>query len=308
MQTIAVPGQQNQKRFFFVILNVNNYSYSVVRESYVSQLLCNVSQSLFLNLYLVSKVLSMDGWRGQRGRGSRGGRGGGRGWRGGRRRERRRGDGTGSGGDGTPRNQAELKLGFRELQALKTKTSDEIIHHLTSSRWFQATEYLFKQQSAMEDHWIVLIVRIVTKACDCSYKEDLLQKLLILLPGSSFLNLPLRRYLNKLSANSLPPSDVVVFLRNVVKMMNELLRRFPSCYADLPLSDLYCGTMRLSNTGQLEDDALVTEVDEIIKLRMKKAEELKKKEEEELQKRRKPGEIRHIGRILFDFISYLPIL
>ena len=194
----------------------------------------------------------------------------------------------GLGGDGTPRNQFEVKLGFTELQALETKTPDAITLHLTSSRCFQATEYLFKQQSKMEDQWIVLIVSIVTKACDCSSKEDLL-KLLNLLPGSSFLNLQLRPFLNKLSVNSLlPPSDVAVVLRNVVKIMNELLRRFPSCYADLPVSDLYCGARMLSDRGQLADDALVTEVDEIMNLRIKKAEELKRKEEEERQKRRKP--------------------
>ncbi|KAL9983501.1 hypothetical protein ACROYT_G005684 [Oculina patagonica] len=70
--------------------------------------------------------------------------------------------------------------------------------------------------------------------------------------------------------------------------MNELLRRFPSCYADLPVSDLYCGTVMLSDTGQLADGALVTDVDEIMKLRIEKAEELKRKEEEERQKSRKP--------------------
>ena len=155
----------------------------------------------------------MDDWRGQRGRGSGGGRGRGRGGRRGRGREGRRGGGTlGRGGDGTPRNQPELILGFGELQALENKTSDKIILQLTSSRCFPATEYLLKQQSVMEDHWIVLIVNIVTKACDCSSKEDLL-KLLNLLRVSSFLNLQLRPYLNKLSANSLPPCDVSVQAR-----------------------------------------------------------------------------------------------
>ena len=231
-------------------------------------------------------------WRGQRGirRGSGRECGRGSGIAGGRdagRWGRRTQQGTlNRGGDGTPRNQFEVNLGFTELQALETKTSDEIILHLTSSRCFQATEYLFKQQSVMEDHWIVLIVSIVTKSCDCSSNEDLL-KLLNLLPGSSFLNLQLRPYLNKLSVNSLPPSDVAVVLRNVVKIMNQLLRRFPSCYADLPLSDLYCGTRMLSDTGQLADDALVTDVDELMDLRIQEAEELKRKEEER-QKRRMP--------------------
>lgn len=128
--------------------------------------------------------------------------------------------------------------------------------------------------------------------CDCRSKEDLL-KLLNLLPRSPFLNLQLRPYLNKLSVNGLPPSDVAVVLRNVVKIMNQLLRRFPNCFADLPLSDLYCGTKILTDKGQLVDDALVTEVDEIMKLRIEKAEELKKKEEEQ-QKRwipRRHGEM-----------------
>ena len=248
----------------------------------------------------------MDAWRGQRGRGSRGGRGRGRGGR----RGGRRGRGTlGRGGDRTPRNEPELKLEFGELQALETKTSDEVIVHLTSSRCFPATEYLLEQQSEMEDHWIVLIVSIVTKACDCSSKEDLL-KLLNLLLRSSFLNLQLRPYLNKLSVNSLPPSDVAVFLRNVVRIMDELLRRFPNSCADLPLPDLYCGTKTLSDTGQLVDGGLVAAVDELMKLRSEKAEELKRKDEEEREKRRKPrkdGEIdnKHFYCLCFSSIRAL---
>ena len=249
--------------------------------------------------------------RGQRGRERGTGRGIGRGGvreygegngRGGRRgsgraggRGARRGRGTlNLGRVGTARDQLEVNLGFMELQALETKTSDEIILHLTSSRCFPATEYLLKQQSEMEDDLIILIVSIVTKACDCGCSENLL-KLLNLLLGSSFLNCHLRPYLNKLSNGGLSLADLAVFLRNVVKLMNELLRRFPSCYADLPVSDLYCGTRMLSDTGQLAtDDALVTEVDEMMKLRIEKAEEIKRKEEEERQKRRKPrrdGEI-----------------
>ena len=213
-------------------------------------------------------------------------------WRGGR------GGGRGRGRGGR-RGQPELKLIFEELQALETKTSDEIIVHLTSSRCFPATEYLLKQQSVMEDHWIVVIVSIVTKACDCSFRKDLL-KLLNLLRESSFLSLQLRPFLTKLS--SLAVSDVAVFLRNVVKIMSELIRRFPSCYAELPVSDLYCGTKTLSDTGQLADGALVTAVDELMKLKSEKAEELTRKEEEEHQKRRKP---RSGGKI--DIVVVFPI-
>lgn len=234
--------------------------------------------------------------RGQRGRGRGGprvgrrggGRGGGRGGRRGGRRSAGRGRGGtfGSGRGGPPENQLKVKLGFPELKELETKTPDELICELTSSQCFPAIENLLKQQSVKGD-WIVLILSIVSKACDCNSNENLL-KLLNLLPGSTFLDSHLRRYLNKLSNCGLPAPDVAVFLKNVVKIMNELLRRFPSCYAELPVPDLYCETKRLCDTGQLADDALVTEVDEIMKLRIEKAEELKRKEEEERQKKRKP--------------------
>ena len=138
----------------------------------------------------------------------------------------------------------------------------------------------------MKEDWIVLIVSILSKACDCSSKEYLF-KLLNLLPGSVFFDYNLRPHLNRLSASRLPPSDIAKFLRNVVKIMNELLQRYPSSYADLPLADLYCSTKMLSEEGQLEDDALVNNAEELMKLKSEKAEELKKKEDEK-QLRRRP--------------------
>lgn len=228
----------------------------------------------------------MDGFRedwnsGRRGgRGARGGRGGPRG--GGRWGARGGGRGGwrgGHGGEGSSETHRPVKLGFKALQDLQNKTPDEIILDLTSSRCFPATEFLLNEQTSMRDDWIVLIVSIVSKACDCSSKEYLF-KLLNLLRGSIFLSLHLRPHLNRLSASRMASSEVALFLRNVIKIMNELLRRFPNAYADLPVSDLYCGTMMLSETGQLTDSTLMKEVDELMKLRTAKAEELKRKEDE----------------------------
>jgi len=81
--------------------------------------------------------------------------------------------------------------------------------------------------------------------------------------------------------------EVATFLSNVVRIMKELLRRFPNSYFDLPVPDLYCGTKILSDTGKLTDGTLVEEVEELFRLRNQKAEELKKQEEEK-QHRRKP--------------------
>ena len=225
----------------------------------------------------------------ERNRGGFRGRGGARGgWRGGGR-----GGGSGGrGGAGSSGNPRPVKLGFRALQDLDTKTPDEIILDLTSSRCFPATESLLTEQSLMRDDFIVLIVSILSKACDCNTKEHLF-KLLNLLPNSVFFNLHLRPHLNRLSASRMPPSGIAVFLRNVIKIMNELLRRFPNSYADLPVSDLYCSTTSLSAEGQLEDVSLVKDVEELMKLRSEKAEELKKKEDEKQHRRRprRDGEI-----------------
>ena len=216
------------------------------------------------------------GFHGRGGRGARGGwRGGGRG--GGR---------GGRGGAGSSGSQRPVKLGFKALQDLDTKSPDEIILDLTSSRCFPATEALLTEHTSMKEDWIVLIMSILSKACDCSSKEYLL-KLLNLLPNSLFFNYNLRPHLNRLSASRMPPSDIAVFLRNVVKVMNELLRRFPNSYADLPVPDLYCSTTMLPNAGQILDDALMKDLEELMKLRNEKAEELKKKEDEK-QHRRKP--------------------
>ena len=211
-----------------------------------------------------------------RGRGRGGGRGGGsRGGRGGHNR------------GGAPENHPrQVILGFKALQTLETKSPDEIVLDLTSSRCFPATEVLLTQQTAMKDDWIVLIVSVVAKACGCSSKEYLF-KLLNLLPKSPFLTLHLRTHLNRLSNCRMSASDVATFLSNVVKIMNELLRRFPNSYADLPVSDLYCGIKVLSDNDELANGGLVTEVEELMKLRKQKADELKKQEEEK-QHRRKP--------------------
>ena len=215
-----------------------------------------------------------------RGRAGRGGRGGGFG------RGRGRGGGrSGRDEDGARgHNPRQVRLGFKALQELDTKTPDEIILDLTSSRCFPATEFLLNQQSAMKDDWIVLTVSIVANACGCSSKEYLI-KLLNVLPKSLFFTAHLRTFLNRLSACRMPATEVATFLRNVVRIMKELLRTFPNSYADLPVSELYCG-IRIFYDTQQPDGALVAEGEELMRLRNQKADELKKVEEEKQHRRR----------------------
>lgn len=74
----------------------------------------------------------------------------------------------------------------------------------------------------MREDCIVLIVSILSKVCDCSFKEYLF-KLLNLLLNLVFFNYNLRFYFNWLFVSRMFFFDIVVFLRNVVKIMNELL-------------------------------------------------------------------------------------
>ena len=215
-----------------------------------------------------------------RGRAGRGGRGGGFGRGRGRGGARSGRDEDGARGH----NPRQVRLGFKALQELDTKTPDEIILDLTSSRCFPATEFLLNQQSAMKDDWIVLTVSIVANACGCSSKEYLI-KLLNVLPKSLFFTAHLRTFLNRLSACRMPATEVATFLRNVVRIMKELLRTFPNSYADLPVSELYCGIRIFSDT-QHPDAALVAEGEELMRLRNQKADELKKVEEEKQHRRR----------------------
>lgn len=243
-------------------------------------------------------------WRGYKrgGRAGFGRGGGGRGsWRGGWKSSAtngERGNGRRVGGDtGSIQSQGQLKL--KDLQNLKNKSPDDIVLHLTSESCFRSTEYLVKEQSTITDDSIVLLVNIFTKACTSESRDDL-YKLLSLLPGSLFLNLHLRRNLNRLFVDPIPPFDVVAYLRNVEQIMNELLRRFPNSHSDLPLSDLYCAIRLAFDSGQLEDEALVKGVDEMMQMRIEKAEELKRKEEEEKQRKMKP---RRIGKNLSFFLN-----
>ena len=181
-------------------------------------------------------------------------------------------------------NPRQVRLGFKALQELDTKTPDEVILDLMSRRRFPATEFLLTQQSAMKDDWIVLTVSIVAKACGCNSKEYLI-KLLNLLPKSLFFTSHLRTFLNRLSACRMPATEVATFLRNVLRIMKELLRIFPNSYADLPVSELYCGIRIFSDTQQ-PDGALVAQGEELMQLRNQKADELKKQEEQNQHRRR----------------------
>ena len=212
----------------------------------------------------------------ERNNGRDGNRGRGRGRGRGRRQANRRGEHS---------RDRPVMLGFKALQELDTRNSDEIILDLTSSRCFPATEVLLTQQSDMKDDLIVLIVSIVAKACGCSSKEYLF-KLLNLLPKSVFLTGHFRQFLNRLSACRLPASNVVTFLNNAIRIMNEMLHRFPNCYDELPVTELYFGVKILSDRGELGENSLMKNAEELFKLRSQKAEELKKKEEEKQHRRR----------------------
>ena len=189
-----------------------------------------------------------------------------------------------------PRN-VRSDLGFMALQDLdNNKTPDEIILDLTSSRCFPAIQALL-QQSDMRDEMIVLTTSVLAKACGCSAKEYLL-KLLNLLPKSFFFTLSLRTFLNRMHSCCLSSSKIILFFKNVIRIMNELLLKFPNCYDSLPVADLYCGIKAFADAGNLDEhqmdkNSLLKDAEELFQLRNQKIAELKKREEEKQPRRRR---------------------
>ena len=138
---------------------------------------------------------------------------------------------------------------------------------------------------------IVLTTSVLAKACGCSAKEYLF-KLLNLLPPSSFLALSLRTFLNRMNSCSLPSSKIILFFKDVIRIMNELLLKFPNCYDSLPVAELYCGVIAFADAGNLDEhqmdkNSLRKDAEELFQLRNQKIAELKKREEEKQPRRRR---------------------
>lgn len=177
-----------------------------------------------------------------------------------------------------------VKLGFNALLKLQEKDPNELVLDLTSSRCYQATEELMNRWE-MRDDMVILLVSVLAKACDCDTKAYLLQ-LLNLVQSSMFLTNHLTSYLNRLER--MTQADLCSQLKNIIKLFSTLLRTYPNRYDTVPLANLKCATEALSAEGQLDGEAILNEVEELIELKKEKIEELERKEREKMERRNRP--------------------
>ena len=185
--------------------------------------------------------------------------------------------------------QREVRLGFKTLENMQDKTPDEITLDLTSSRCFPATEYLLNAQESMTDDTIFLLVKILARASGSDARESVL-KLLNVLPQSMFFTIHLSSYLSRIPLHTRPPLSpdrLEVALKNLIKLLAKLMEVNPSCYPFLPLLALSCVVTMQCDDGTLDVD-IKSRVQNLMKLRDEKVEELERKEEEKKRSRQHP--------------------
>jgi hypothetical protein len=86
-------------------------------------------------------------------------------------------------------------------------------------------------------------------------KENLM-KIMALFPNTVFLRTPLSRYIMQLpmkSGRNTPEKHV----RNIILFFDQLLRRFPDNYAEIPLDSLVVASMSLEHSEQVSTQVQV---------------------------------------------------
>lgn len=167
------------------------------------------------------------------------------------------------------------------------KDPDELVLDMTSERCMPATEALLEQME-MRDDLVVLVFRVLARACECGTTLSGLQKLLSALPRSIYLNLHLSAYINRLPSSSRKYGyDLEVELKAMVKLLAGVLRRLPSSFADLPIVQLSFATSALMACGKIDSSEIQSSVEELSKLKDEMAEKVNKQAEEGRRPRRR---------------------
>jgi len=214
-------------------------------------------------------------------RGQRGGRGGNRG---GNRSGR---GGRGGHGDHARPAQKLEQFGFKNLKSMAEKDPDELVLDMTSDKCFPATENLVNDLY-MDDGKVVVVLKVFANACDCTTATTWLIKLLTTLPKSNFLSFHLSNYINRLpNLDDVDSIEREQQLTLMIKLCAELLRKFPSCFADLPFAQLYMTITSLNSTGKLLDQRILSEVEALGRLKDEMSEKIKKESEEANRKPRR---------------------
>ena len=176
---------------------------------------------------------------------------------------------------------AGSQLKNRSLEAMRdllNKSPEDIVNWLTSEHSF-----LFKNQHKVKDEAVIVLVKLLAKACDCESHSDLTY-LFSILSNSWFLTRRVGPFLDQLVTKKSKKSQTkhLETIRDTAKVLTEIVTTFPNGCSSLPLVKLHTAAMRLANSGKLLDKKMISTVQEL--MRVKKKEEITKRKQNAVQR------------------------
>jgi hypothetical protein len=171
------------------------------------------------------------------------------------------------------------------------KDPDELVLDMTSERCLPATENLLGRLE-MTDDLVVLVFKVLARACDCGTTRSGLQKLLSTVPQSTYLSLHLSSYINRLNLSRKDDYELENEIKSMIKLFSEVLRKLPSSFPHLPLPQLSIATSTFVSCGRLGNSEIHSSIEGLMALKDEMAEKVKKETEETSRRprRRNPGE------------------
>ena len=166
---------------------------------------------------------------------------------------------------------AGSQLKTQSLEAMRnllSESPEEIVNWLI----LEQSSLFGKKQQKRKDEVDALLVKLLAKACDCECHSDL-GNLFSVLSKSWFLTRRVGPILDQVVAKESKRSQTKHFdletISDLVKVLKEILNRFPKASAHLPIAKLHSWTTQLARSGELVDRGISSTVQELMKVRTK---------------------------------------
>ncbi|XP_048585567.1 NFX1-type zinc finger-containing protein 1-like isoform X2 [Nematostella vectensis] len=171
----------------------------------------------------------------------------------------------------------KVVLGFNAVSNLLTKEPDDVVVDLTTERCFPAVKELLSSEG-METKMFFIVLKMLAHLCKTtSAPSGLTVKLLNFVLQSKFISHHLSSYLNAQCDENEINDNGLEALQNIAVLFSELLSRFPSSYAKLPIPALKEYTASLDDKQKLSNNhKTVTAVEELVAFKNKQVQNLKK--------------------------------
>ena len=163
------------------------------------------------------------------------------------------------------------QLKTQSLEAMRnllSESPEEIVNWLI----LEQSSLFGKKQQKRKDEVVALLVKLLAKACDCECHSDL-GNLFSVLSKSWFLTRRVGPILDQVAAKKSKRSPTKHFdletIRDLAKVLKEILNRFPKASAHLPILKLHSCTMKLARSGELVDREISSITQGLMKLSKK---------------------------------------